>query len=221
MTFILPFLSILIGYIFGATVLDNRKWIAHLLSFSGAFLLSVTLFELLPDVFSSGEKRFGILIMAGILLQLILEYFSKGAEHGHVHLHENAGHFPLLLFLSLSVHAFIEGFPVVDNPHILWGVVLHKIPIALILTIYFRKAKVKPLYTFLFLLLFALMTPIGSLMASNIVLFQQHFMAINAVAIGIFLHVSTTILFESSKDHRFNLTKLLTILTGVIIAYLV
>ena len=35
-----------------------------------------------------------------------------------------------------------------------------------------------------------------------------------ALVIGIFLHISTTILFESSEEHRFNYYKLITILLG-------
>lgn len=35
-----------------------------------------------------------------------------------------------------------------------------------------------------------------------------------AIVIGIFLHISTTILFESGSDHRFNLYKIVAILTG-------
>jgi hypothetical protein len=41
-----------------------------------------------------------------------------------------------------------------------------------------------------------------------------------AVVIGIFLHISTTILFESYEEHRYNLYKLLTILAGAGLAML-
>jgi len=44
---------------------------------------------------------------------------------------------------------------------------------------------------------------------------------LNAISIGIFLHVSTTILFESSKDHKFNLAKLSTIIAAIVIAYFI
>jgi len=37
--------------------------------------------------------------------------------------------------------------------------------------------------------------------------------------IGIFLHVSTTILFEASKNHSFNATKLAVVIAGILIAY--
>ena len=42
-----------------------------------------------------------------------------------------------------------------------------------------------------------------------------------AIVIGIFLHISTTILFESSEGHRFNYYKFLVILLGAALVFLV
>ena len=42
---------------------------------------------------------------------------------------------------------------------------------------------------------------------------------ITALVIGVFLHISTVILFESSEGHKFNLRKLLVIIVGIVIAY--
>lgn len=221
MVYLLPFLAIGVGY-FIALLISIKKLVFHqyLLSFSGAFLLSITLFELLPEVFESPSKSIGTLIMVGILLQIILDFITKGAEHGHVHLHAIHKDFPWLLFLGLSIHSIIEGFPITENSDILWGVVIHKIPIAIILAIFFITAGYSRKITLFFLLLFACMTPLGSFLKNNIILFSDYSTEINAVAIGIFLHVSTTILFEGSKDHKFNLLKLSTIFIGVILAYL-
>jgi zinc and cadmium transporter len=47
---------------------------------------------------------------------------------------------------------------------------------------------------------------------------QHYFNRIMGVVIGIFLHISTTILFESSEDHKFNLRKMIAVLIGVGIA---
>lgn len=221
MVYILPFLAIGVGYII-ALLISSKKVSIHqyLLSFSGAFLLSITLFELLPEVFESPSKSIGVLIMTGILLQIILDFITKGAEHGHVHMHASNKDFPWLLFLGLSIHSIIEGFPITENVDVLWGVVIHKIPIAVILTIYFIAAGYSKKTTVLFLLLFALMTPLGSFFKNNFSVLLDYSSEINALAIGVFLHVSTTILFESSKDHKFNLMKLTTIFIGVIVAYL-
>ena len=39
-----------------------------------------------------------------------------------------------------------------------------------------------------------------------------------AIVIGIFLHISTTILFESSEGHKFSSQKILAIIVGSVIA---
>ena len=192
-----------------------------LLAFSGSFLLATTLFELLPEVFKVPSKKVGVCIMAGILLQIILDFFSKGAEHGHIHVTHDRRVFPWLLFISLSAHALIEGFPVAGNTAVLIGVVVHKIPIAIILALFFQKAGYAKGTTIAFLFLFAIMTPIGSLLMHELSFLENYKTEINAVAIGIFLHVSTTILFESSKNHSFNLSKMTAVVIGVVLAYFV
>lgn len=53
------------------------------------------------------------------------------------------------------------------------------------------------------------------------VLISEYVDYINAIVIGIFLHIATTILFETGKDHKFNLSKLLVICFGVFIANLI
>ena len=62
------------------------------------------------------------------------------------------------------------------------------------------------------------MTPLGSLLEEMIRLTDTAAHYITAIAVGVFLHVSTTILFETSKDHRFNLSKFLMIILGFGIA---
>jgi hypothetical protein len=41
------------------------------------------------------------------------------------------------------------------------------------------------------------------------------------IVIGIFLHISTTIMFESSNNHKYNFAKMASILLGSIVAYLI
>lgn len=191
------------------------------LAFSGGFLLSITVFELLPHVFEHHSKNIGVYIMLGILLQIFLEFFSKGAEHGHIHLHSETKHFPWILFISLSIHAFMEGFPISEENNLLVAIIIHKVPVAIILSFFFITAGYKRATTLLFLFFFALMTPLGSFISTHYNLVHQYEAEITAVVIGIFLHVSTTILFESSKNHKFNLSKMSAVILAVIIAYFI
>ena len=213
-------LAVAIGYGV-ARVFQKREFVQLpiILAFSGAFLLSTTLFELLPEVFENGGEHIGVFIMAGILLQIVLDFFSKGAEHGHVHIHTEQKAFPLALFISLSVHALIEGFPITGHDTIFYGLIVHKIPIAIILALFFQKANFSNTTTLVFLTLFAIMTPLGSFLMAELPLLQSYAAQVNAIAIGIFLHVSTTILFESSKNHNFNLSKMTAVFLAVVLAY--
>lgn len=218
--FLLPFLAILLGYAGAHYVKRVTPRVNYLLAFSGSFLLAIVIFELMPELFASGNPNVSIALMLGMLLQIALDYFSKGAEHGHIHQDKSAKSFPLALFLSLSIHALIEGFPVADSRHVLAGVVIHKIPIALILSLFLIQSQLSVVKQAIFLILFGLMTPLGTLMALYIPEFTPHKPVINALAVGVFLHVATTILFESSKDHQFNRIKLLVILAGAFAGYM-
>lgn len=222
MNYLLLFLAVAVGYIVALMFKSrNANKMSIFLAFSGAFLLSMTIHELLPEVFEMPTDRIGLFIMAGILLQICLEFFSKGAEHGHVHIHSNDRKFPWLLFFSLALHALLEGFPISEKNNILIGVIVHKIPVAIILSFFFIKAKYSNLVTISFLLLFALMTPLGNFLANELEMIQTYKTELTALVIGIFLHVSTTILYESSKDHKFNLAKLLIIIIGFGLAYFI
>ncbi len=222
MNYLLLFLSVAVGY-FAALFLKKRELrnMEVFLAFSGAFLLSITVFELLPHVFEAPSKSIGVYIMLGILLQIFLEFFSKGAEHGHVHLHSEAKHFPWILFVSLSIHAFMEGFPISEENNLLVAIIIHKIPVAIILSFFFITAGYKKSTTLFFLFFFALMTPLGSFISTHYHLLNEYETPITAIVIGIFLHVSTTILFESSKNHKFNLSKMSAVILAVVLAYFI
>ncbi|MCK8524081.1 ZIP family metal transporter [Aquimarina sp. D1M17] len=214
------FIGSLIVFIFKPS---NQKNLKLLLAFSGAFLLAITIFDLLPEVFENNEfaKRTGIWIMIGILLQKVLEYFSKGAEHGHIHLDKNTHQIPILLFTSLGIHAILEGFPIHHTEGILLGIIIHKIPIAMILTTFLLNTKIKTFAIIMTLFVFALLTPLGTFISEHIALTQKYYREITALVIGIFLHVSTTILFESNEGHKFNITKLMVILLATFTAFII
>lgn len=223
MQYLLPFLAIIIGAVIGLTLKERYDLkIKLLLSFSGAFLLAITLFELLPQVYEQlNAKLTGILIMAGIVLQLILESFSKGAEHGHIHIEKQQKAFPWLLFISLCIHSILEGFPIDNHNDMLYGILVHKIPIAILISAYLIQSGFKNYSYISFIVLFAFMTPLGTFLSQKVSFLSDYVNYINAVVIGIFFHIATVILFESSHGHKFNNTKLVSILLGVLIAYFI
>lgn len=218
---LLPILAVAIGLsivLIFKPVINNS--IKLLLSFSGAFLLSTIIFEFLPRVYEESSHSVGVFIMAGLLMQILLEFSSKGAEHGHVH-HDDSEKFPLVLFISLCIHSLIEGFPLEENVSLLYGVVIHKIPIAIIISAFLMNSKMSLSKIIVFILIFSLMTPIGAFIKTQISFLDTYNNHINAFVVGVLLHVSTTILFESSKNHQFHASKLAVIILGIIIAYFI
>ena len=224
LNYILPILAVVIGLLFTLWFSESKHMnLKLLLTFSGAFLLSTTVFELLPGVYSNLDaKLIGIFILTGIILQIILEFFSKGAEHGHLH-HQNDQRkiFPWFLFLSLGVHAFLEGFPISAHHTIVFGVFVHKIPVAILIVSYLIISKLPKTQVISFLVAFALLTPLGTLTAQTIVFSDHLVYSINALVIGMFFHIATIILFEADQGHQFNLNKIAAIVVAVVIAYFI
>ncbi|MGY5353878.1 ZIP family metal transporter [Wenyingzhuangia sp. IMCC45467] len=223
--------AVLASVLFVSISQPNKKFIQLLLSFSGAYLLSMTISHLLPEAFGILEhnhnhkenintKMVGVFILIGIIIQLVLESFSKGAEHGHVHIHDAKKQFPWMLFISLCIHAFSEGIPLgyTNNESFLWAIVIHKVPVGIVLTSFFLKHEYDLKKVVFFMTTFALMSPLGSFLASKIYFFQDYQHQITALIIGIFLHISTVILFESSENHKFSYPKFIAILLGMAVA---
>ncbi len=205
---------------------DNSNRLKLVLSFSGAYLFAITVLHLMPDVYSSGNPQIGLFILGGFLLQIFMEQFSEGIEHGHIHKH-NHKHlvFPLGIMISLCLHAFLEGMPLAQGQHneLVYGIALHHIPAAFALGSVLMENKLSKASISSLLILFALMSPLGYWLSFEIGQgiignIEVYFDRIMGVVIGIFLHISTTILFESSVDHKFNLKKVVAVLLGVSIA---
>ena len=220
MNYILLILSVLLGSLLVFIIKPNTKIVRILLAFSGAYLLSVTILHLLPEVYTvnSDATVTGVFILIGIILQSVLESFSKGAEHGHIHMHSEGKQFPSLLFVSLCLHAFSEGLPIHHaDDNLLGAIIVHKIPIAIVLTSFLLQTKYSKKIVFSFLFFFGLMSPLGVLLGDKIPFFTTYATEVTALIIGVFLHISTIILFESSENHSFNLQKFTAILLGVLL----
>ncbi len=220
MNYIALIFAVLIGFGLVAVLKPKTKIIQLFLSFSGAYLLSITVLHLIPEVFESRHKNIGLFILLGILLQTVLEFFSKGAEHGHIHTHDFAVKIPWLIFLSLSLHAFLEGLPlgIQSNSELLVAIVIHKIPITIVLVVFLQKSNLNKSLIYIFIIAFALMSPLGTLIGNKLDFFNNFQIQINGIIIGIFLHISTAILFESSENHQFNFKKFISIIIGFLIA---
>ena len=195
-----------------------------LLTFSGAYLLAISLLHLLPELFANNPtEKIGIFILGGFLIQILLEYFSQGIEHGHFH---KSNVIPFSVLISLCLHALLEGVPLggdlQEHTHnaLLYGIVLHKMPVAIVLMTFFLQSNMKKSRAYMLLFLFAIMAPLGVYAGNIFGALSLYHNEILAIVIGIFLHISTTILFESTDGHRFSFTKIITIIVGTLLAIL-
>ena len=221
----------LVSFVSGSLIfikqLKLKSKISFLLSFSGAYLLGICFLHLIPELFESGSESVSFYLLIGFFLQLILDYFSGGIEHGHTHVNiKKIGQFPYLVFLSLGLHAFLESFPLTElnlemesNSYLL-GLLLHKVPIAIILASLLLAYKLKNIQILIAIVIFSLMAPLGALIGSSFTSDTEVYQQFLAVSIGIILHLSTTILLEVNEEHHISIKKLIPIILGVTLALL-
>ncbi|MEZ5044361.1 MAG: ZIP family metal transporter [Saprospiraceae bacterium] len=213
---------------------DSKIAIQLILSFSGAYILGITVLHLMPSVFSGKFESAGFWLLGGFFIQLLLEQLSKGVEHGHIHAHPGAKPgFAISVMLGLCLHAFIEGLPLSnyaefhnalhahgkgqEDHHLLFGIILHKIPAAFALMVLFIKSGYPRSVAVICLLIFATMSPLAALIAAGIQMDLNILANLLALVVGSFLHISTTILFEADdkRQHTVSWRKLLVIVAGL------
>jgi len=205
----------------------DARWSRLLLSFSGAFLLAVVFLHMLPELYEEAGASIGAWVLGGFLLQVVLEFFSHGIEHGHMHVHGTGGKaLPFLTLASLCIHSFAEGMPFADpevaaNTPFLTGVLLHKMPMAVALATVLQRSGAGMGRSWLLLTVFALAAPLGMLAGTAFSGPGHHGLdGMLALAIGMLLHISTTIIFESAPEHRFNAQRFAAVIVGTLLGAL-
>ena len=211
--------TVLIGAVLGKVFQKSSVLPRLLLTFSGAFLLTITILEIFPKIYAADDSTsLGLFILLGVVIQILLETVTKGAEHGHVHFHGQHD-FPMAIFFGLFVHAFIEGMPIHGEhaEHLLTAIVIHKIPVALILYLFISRMTQDWKKQLGFMTMFALASPMGWWIGDRID--QAWLLPILAIVAGIFLHISTVIIFESSDNHKLKISKFIALIVGFALAY--
>ena len=225
--FVAAFSSGLLGL--GVTML-NKRFINGFLVFAGGYLFSVTIVHVLPELYHYGEEKdsffIGIVVLMGFFLQQILEFFTHGVEHGHMHerdkSHKHSTLSPLYVMVALGMHAFLEGTILTgerDSLPVLLGIIMHKVPAAFALVSILSCQINKLTKLTALLLIFSLASPLG-IFLGNVLSDAGLYLYLFALVTGGFLHISTTIVFESVEDHKFNTSKLIWSLSGAIMAIL-
>lgn len=210
MVYLLLILSVLSGITLGFYFGRQQKFAKRLLILSAGFLLSMTVMEVFPVVFQTPSHNIGMWILGGVILQLILESLTKGFEHGHFHHHEEEKQiFPMALIAGMFIHAFIEGIPLSKMPHTitpyLQGILVHNIPISFVMGAFLLNGSYNKKIAWTVIGLFALASPLGMLLGQYFSPDYQIY--ILAIVSGIFLHISSVIIFEGNKNHKLDLEK--------------
>jgi zinc and cadmium transporter len=212
--------------------LYDAKRVKVLNAFTGAYLLTLVMLHLLPDLYvvepgvALKPLVLGGFILLGFFLQIALDAISQGVEHGHSHaIH---GGVPIGILAGLCLHAFVESLalgqsPEHQNPHavatrhfLLVSVVVHNYPVSIALLGMLLQSGMKRGPALACLGLFAVMAPIGMFTSTHTGL-AVHARELMAIVIGIFMHISTTILFESEDHHRVPIGKLTAVLAGLVL----
>ncbi|MBA3649780.1 MAG: ZIP family metal transporter [Chitinophagales bacterium] len=199
----------------------NKNDYKLVLSFSGAFLFSITVIHLFPLIFKNGESA-GLYVLLGFFIQIFLEQLTHGIEHGHFHEHSENNSYILAVLTGLTLHSFLDGIPLANagmlqssHTSLLYGISLHKIPEGFALTSILLFSFLKKPQILIILFLFSLAAPSAVLIADHFIN-SRFFFVLIAMASGSLLHVSTTILFESeSGSHFFGWKKITAIILGV------
>lgn len=215
MTLVYNILLFAVTIVGGLLPIFYKKWSEQkmhlLLSFSGAYLLSITMLHLIPEAAETLGFKMGAYMLAGFFLQQLLQRFTHGVEHGHSHIGHDHNSIPTVgLIFGMAIHAFAEGIPlgavyVEQNtvPALYIAIALHKLPEAMLIASLLLYNKNNKTMAMTLLVLFAALSPISSLLTHY---FGLKFEGIHkvlpyviAVVTGSFLHIGTTIFYESGN----------------------
>jgi len=130
-----------------------------------------------------------------------------------------------------GIHAFLEGgmlakpvymVPVYDLNAILLGIALHRAPAAFALMTVLSTQLHSKNRAIPYLVGFSFAAPVGLIISTQLaneeILSQTGLILLYALVSGNFLHISTTIVFESSPEHRFNARKMAVAVVGALAA---
>jgi zinc transporter ZupT len=216
------------------------------LAFTGSYLFAIIFLHILPDLFSlhtslyTSATQMGLYVLLGFFLQLFLEFFSKGVEHGHLyeegHEVQLRGLSPLPLLVAFCIHAFMDGVilnPVFSfaSPHVsyvyyeynpyrlLVGMILHKASEAFALVTVLRKLVRRKGSIFLYLVCASLAAPLGLWLSAHGSQYlsltnDEWLVALTAVAGGGFLYIAMTIFLEAIPHDQLNAARLAATLAG-------
>lgn len=195
-------------------------------SLGAGLLLGMAFIHMIPEAALLMPNYFGIGLMLGFVILLVLERFimvHACEEHGcHYH---TVG---LAAFVGLTVHGVIEGVALGSSllvpqlaPLVLVGILAHKAPTAFSLTSILRLAGKSQAQIIIFILGVALSVPVGCFLAYFVTI-KSHFDAstgiLLSVSAGTFLYIGACDLLPElhrNDDEKFK--RLMAFIVGILI----
>ena len=213
----MPRFGVYLAWIFAISLVGGlipllKQWshaqLQTLISTSAGIILGVLFFDLLPEV-SQTTPHFYTAALAGFVLLLALEKFVFIHPHEADELKGRRSGFSA--YLGISFHSLLDGFALGSSamlpalaPPVLFAIVAHKIPdsfsLASILT-FFGYSRRRTVWMLLF---FALLTPLGGVLALVLLRHVQPQVLglLLGLASGTFLFIATSDLLPHAHEHH-------------------
>ena len=218
--------------LFGKYFIAYRNYI---LSFSVSIVLTLICVHIIPEIFSYHDPHLGYYLLAGFLLQIVLELLSKGIEHGHVHFHGKVSNSQMgVIFIGLCIHAIIEGMPMFTLEHehhhlhehkhvaFTWvyftAILIHKLPIAVVLMFFLTIIGSSSIKKYALLALFSITTPLGAVFGEEIMhldIFSNWAPRLLSLTTGMLLHITTLLIFEDHHHSNDKYRNVIIIILGI------
>ena len=184
----------------------------------------------------------GFLLQGG--LEYMSQGIEHGHFHAHEHDEHCEDpnlkiRLPWMALISLSLHAALESMPVVGGHEhhaghvhgplaldlvdwgLMIGLVLHKVPVSMVLMAMMVESHVPRRQAWLVLVFFGLAPLAGMVIFEGLLHWLPSELMVSfpgmmqAMVVGILLHIGTTVLFEAGEGHAFNKKKFLATCLGL------
>jgi len=178
-----------------------------LLSLGAGAMLAVSLVHILPEALEETPHAI-YAFLGGFLVIYLIEEFLTPHEHDHKHgdhlhedPHEHHNHVALVAWMAICIHTLFDGFGIRAGMGlseevgymVLFGVMIHQLPVSLSLAAIFRESHIAKNIQILLMVIFAVTAALGYVVSDIFLEHTSHEIAGLAAAFagGSLLYVAT------------------------------
>ncbi len=203
-----------------------KSKLKYIFSFGASFLFSFIFLHIMPELFIQNVWA-GSIFLLGFYLQIILGVCGAVS---HCHTHKKKAFLQMSIFsFSLFLHAWMDGLLLGChdyhhslNSSLFWAIIIHKVPVAFVLSAFLDKKGFAKNWNFIALSIFGVASPMA-IYFTHMGIAQGffssfHIMMLETFAAGCMLHTCSSILLE--ECHSKNITVRFIQGLGFILAWL-